>query len=195
MALPQAADIQTSHYDAGADNPRLARAQLKTLLDKTRDLINAIDTAGGLAKLDAGGKVKLDDLFVTDPTLRLMELYSGVRRMLLHREDSIPEGWLGSEQYFRYPGGPGTTSDRARRNSFRLVQRDAQGHATSCEVGATIGRLYPATHPAIQIRPRPGGGPEISLIGALSQVGLGRVASNLGRYGGRHVLYVRSLAV
>ena len=133
MALPQASDIQTSHYDAGVDNPRLARAQLKTLLDKTRDLINAIDTAGGLAKLDADGKAKLDDLFATDPTLRMAEIYSGVVRQLAHREYRVPQGWLGGE----LPPYEVKAAD-----SFRMISRDLHGHAISVDVGAAIPRIH-----------------------------------------------------
>ncbi|MDD9875771.1 MAG: hypothetical protein OXU22_09605 [Gammaproteobacteria bacterium] len=142
MALPQAADIQTSHYDAGADNPRLARAQLKTLLDKTRDLINAIDTAGGLAKLDAAGRAKLQDLFVTDTTLRFVT--EGLQqRLLQHSASSGGAGVTGGDVVYWPPFSGITFLTPTYKSSFRLVRRDVKGHVMQAEIGARITRFRP----------------------------------------------------
>lgn len=140
MALPQAADIPTTHYDAGADNPRLARAQLKTLLDKTRDLINAIDAAGGLAKLDAEGRAKLADLFVTDATLRVTT--EGLRRTLEHvaaREGGEIFGWEGLLHHH-------ASHPQFKPYSFRKITRDIKGHAGAVQVGALIARIEKNAH-------------------------------------------------
>ena len=56
MAWPND-DLETTHFDAGADNPSLARPVLKRLIDIVKVIIAAPGSAGGVCELDARGKV------------------------------------------------------------------------------------------------------------------------------------------
>jgi hypothetical protein len=58
-------DLSTSHYDAGTDDPSLARSQLIDLKSKVSDVIAARNQANGVCGLDANGKVPMSRIYTT----------------------------------------------------------------------------------------------------------------------------------
>ena len=118
MAIPAANSILTTALDHGSDNPRDARAQLKTLLDKVRELIEAIDSADGLAKLDGAGRVQADDLFAAGSDLRMV--VRRATRTLEHARKGLAAG-IGAADGSRF---------------ITRLRRDAQGHVVAGETAA-----------------------------------------------------------
>ena len=55
-------DLETTHFDAGADNPSLARPVLKRLIDIVKALIAARNVPDGVAGLDANAKLTATQL-------------------------------------------------------------------------------------------------------------------------------------
>ncbi len=50
-------DLDTTHFDAGSDNPAQARPMFKRLIDRVKTLISARGVADGVCELDANAKV------------------------------------------------------------------------------------------------------------------------------------------
>ncbi len=135
MALPQSSDITTEHYDAGTDNPRLARAELKTLATKVRDLISKIDVAGGLLKLDSAGKVPLGDLFITKRGSFDLVFTDGELQHLIYNVHNRP---LGREE-----------QPASSRDSISHIRCSREGHIyfNVSPMGARIPRISRETVP------------------------------------------------
>ena len=57
MAFPSATTISTANLDSSADDPSLARADLKSAVDALNDIIDSENTANGVLVLDSNGKI------------------------------------------------------------------------------------------------------------------------------------------
>lgn len=64
MAWPTGS-VSTANLDQGSDSPAQARSDLKTLVDKVNDMIQARAAADGVASLDGSGKVPQGQLPLT----------------------------------------------------------------------------------------------------------------------------------
>ena len=83
MALPTASGLTTTNLDQATDNPSQARSDIALVIQKVRELLESVDKAGGIVKLDADVQLEIARLFKTGTGLKL-EKVRGQGNVLSH---------------------------------------------------------------------------------------------------------------
>ena len=118
MAIPNANGLTTANLDQASDNPSKARSDLAKLMQKVRELLESVDQAGGIVKLDADAQIEIARLFKVGSELQLTK-QAGQGNVLTHTNT------------------PETSNDvtAGTGEAIKRVKVDASGHVVRVESG------------------------------------------------------------
>ena len=118
MAIPTASGLTTSNLDQATDNPSHARSDIALVIQKVRELLESVDKAGGIVKLDADVQLEIARLFKTGAGLKL-EKVRGQGNVLSHTNT------------------PETAADvkAASGEAIKRIKIDTSGHVIRVEKG------------------------------------------------------------
>ena len=63
MAIPNSSGLTTANLDQATDNPSQARADIALVIQKVRELLQSVNQAEGIVKLDADAQIEIAKLF------------------------------------------------------------------------------------------------------------------------------------
>lgn len=118
MAIPNATGLTTENLDQATDNPSKARSDLALLMQKVRELLESVDQADGIVKLDTDAQIEIAKLFTTGGGLKIVKK-AGTGNVLSHTN------------------APETAADiaTAKGEAIKRVKIDASGHVVRVEKG------------------------------------------------------------
>ena len=128
MPIPNSSGLTTANLNQATDNPSRARSDLALTIQKFRELLESVDKAGGIVKLDADAQIEIARLFKTGAGLKL-------------------EKAVGKGNVLSHTNTPETTLDvkAASGEAIKRVKIDASGHVVRVEkdnVASLSGPFY-----------------------------------------------------
>ena len=118
MAIPTASGLTTDNLNQATDNPSRSRSDLAVAVQKLRELLESVDKAGGMVKLNTDAQIEIARLLKVGSGLKLQKV-SGQGNVLSHTNN------------------PETAADvrAASGEAIKRVKIDASGHVVRVEKG------------------------------------------------------------
>ena len=118
MAIPTSSGLTTANLDQATDNPSQARSDIALVIQKVRELLESVDKAGGIVKLDDDAQLEIARLFKTGADLKLQKVQ-------------------GQGSVLSHTNTPETAVDvkAASGEAIKRIKIDAAGHIVRVERG------------------------------------------------------------